>query len=58
MKRILCMLLLALGLSMPAFANPDFDLGPSVGTIAPDIGTLADSTGTPRSLSSVMGEKA
>jgi peroxiredoxin len=57
MKRILCMLLLALGLSVPAFANPDFDLGPAVGTAAPDIGTLADSTGTPRSLSSVMGEK-
>lgn len=57
MKRILCMLLLALGLSMPAFANPDFDLGPGVGTSAPDIGTPADSTGTPRSLPSLMGEK-
>jgi len=57
MKRILCTLLLALGLSLPAFANPDFDLGPAVGTTAPDIGTLADSTATPRSLSSVMGEK-
>jgi len=57
MKRILCTVLLALGLCVPAFANPDFDLGPAVGTTAPDIGTPADSTGTPRSLSSVMGEK-
>jgi len=57
MKRILCMLLLAFGLSMPAIANPNFDLGPAVGSTAPDIGTPADSTGTPRSLQSIMGKQ-
>jgi len=51
------MLLLALGLSMPAVANPDFDLGPAVGSVAPDIGRLADSTGKPRPLSSLIGQK-
>lgn len=57
MKRILCMLLLAFGLSIPATANPNFDLGPAVGSTAPDIGTPADSTGTPRSLRSIMGKQ-
>jgi peroxiredoxin len=57
MKRVLCALLLALGLSLPAAANPDFDLGPAIGATAPDIGTPADSTGTPRPLASLMGEK-
>lgn len=57
MKRILCMLLLAAGLSMPATANPNFDLGPAIGSTAPDIGTPADSTGTPRPLQSLMGKE-
>jgi len=57
MKRLICILLLALGLSVPAAANPGFDLGPAVGAMAPDIGTPADSTGTPRSLQSLMGKQ-
>lgn len=51
------MLLLAFGLSGLAAANPDFDLGPAIGSPAPDIGTLADSTGAPRSLRSLMGKQ-
>ena len=38
-------------------ANPDFDLGPAINAKAPDIGTPPDQTGTPRALSSLMGEK-
>src|SRR6476660_101215 len=41
----------------PLFANPDFDLGPPVNAKAPDIGSPRDFTGTPRTLTSVMGEK-
>jgi len=57
MTRLLYALLLAFGLSMPAAANPDFELGPAVGSAAPDIGTPADSSGTPRSLQSLMGKR-
>ena len=41
----------------PSRANPDFDLGPPINAHAPDIGTPRDSTGTPRALNSLMGEK-
>ena len=57
MTRLLFALLLAIGLSMPAAANPDFDLGPAVGSVAPDIGMPADSAGAPRSLQSLMGKQ-
>ncbi len=57
MTRLLCALLLAFGLSMPATANPNFDLGPAVGTTAPDIGTPVDSAGAPRPLQSLMGKQ-
>jgi peroxiredoxin len=40
-----------------ALANPDFDLGPAVGAQAPSIGTPPDSTGKPRALTSLTGEK-
>jgi peroxiredoxin len=50
-------LILALGLVMPAAANPDFDLGPPIGSKAPTIGTPLDNKGTPRSLESLMGKK-
>lgn len=57
MTRLLCALLLAFGLSVPAAANPAFELGPAVGAIAPDIGTPVDSTGAPRSIQSLMGKQ-
>ena len=41
----------------PLFANPDFELGPPVFAKAPDIGSPRDFTGTPRTLTSLMGEK-
>jgi peroxiredoxin len=50
-------LLLVLGLTASAAANPDFDLGPPTGTKAPIIGTPLDETGKPRSLESLMGDK-
>jgi peroxiredoxin len=40
-----------------ASANPDFDLGPATATQAPSIGMPMDSTGTPRALASLTGEK-
>ena len=43
--------------AIPSRANPDFDLGPPINAHAPDIGTPRDSTGTPRALNSLMGEK-
>jgi peroxiredoxin len=48
---------LFLGPVAPIAANPDFDLGPPIGTQAPTIGTLQDETGKPRSLESLMGDK-
>src|SRR5262245_13579300 len=50
----------ALGVALgvvPADANPDFDLGPSVNMKAPDIGMPLDQTGKPRTLASLMGDK-
>ena len=38
-------------------ANPDFDLGPAIGSVAPTIGTPLDEAGKPRSLQSLMGDK-
>jgi hypothetical protein len=44
----------AFGLSFSASAQ---DLGPAAGTRAPDIGLPLDQTETPRSLTSLMGDK-
>jgi peroxiredoxin len=55
--KIFAALLIALGLSVPAIANPAYDLGPATGTKVPDIGMPQDQTGKPRSLESLMGEK-
>jgi peroxiredoxin len=57
MGKLIAALVLAFGLAAPAFANPDFDLGPAVGAPAPAIGTPLDQSGKPRSLDSLMGEK-
>jgi len=54
--RILFVTLLVLGLAHPAYANPDFDLGPAVGAVAPSIGTPEDQTGKPRTIDSLMGD--
>ena len=54
--RIFIAALLVLGLVHSAYANPDFDLGPAVGTAAPSIGTPDDQTGKPRTLDSLMGD--
>jgi thiol-disulfide isomerase/thioredoxin len=48
---------LVLGPVAPVAANPDFDLGPPIGTQAPTIGTPQDETGKPRSLESLMGDR-
>jgi peroxiredoxin len=56
-NKFAAVLLLALGLSTPSLANPDFDLGPATGVTAPSIGTPSDQTGAPRSLQSLTGEK-
>lgn len=40
-----------------AMANPDYDLGPAIGTAAPPIGTPLDSSGKTRPLESLMGNK-
>jgi peroxiredoxin len=57
MTRFLAALFLMVSIAAPAAANPDFDLGPDVGTKVPPIGTPLDSTETPRTLQSLMGEK-
>jgi peroxiredoxin len=57
LKKTITALLLVLGLAAPAFANPDFDLGPAVGAKVPSIGMPQDQTGKPRALDSLMGEK-
>lgn len=40
----------------PAIANPNYDLGPPVGTKLAGFGTPSDQNGTPRSLGSLMGK--
>jgi peroxiredoxin len=55
--KLLAAVLLILGFAFPVAANPDFDLGPAINTVAPAIGTPSDQTGTPRSLDSLMGNK-
>jgi peroxiredoxin len=57
MRQLIAALVFALGLAAPAFANPDFDLGPAIGSKAPSIGAPQDETGKPRALDSLMGEK-
>jgi peroxiredoxin len=56
MTKFIAVILLAFGMILPAAANPDFDLGPDVGTKVPSIGTPLDETGKPRSLDSLMGK--
>jgi len=57
LKKFAAVLLIALGLTTPSLANPDFALGPATGVTAPSIGTPKDQTGAPRSLQSLAGEK-
>ncbi len=59
MRKFTTAVLLALGLalSLPAQANPDFELGPATGSVAPTIGMPMDQTGKPRNLASLMGDK-
>jgi peroxiredoxin len=57
MVKIAVAALMLFAAMVPAAANPDFDLGPKVGSAVPDIGTLLDSTSTPRTLKSLMGDK-
>lgn len=60
MGKFIAAVILAWGLTAPLFAvqaNPDFELGPAIGTIAPSIGMPQDETGKPRSLDLLMGPK-
>lgn len=56
MTKFVAILVLTLGLIAPAFAKPQMDLGPPIGTKAPTIGMPIDSKGIARSLDSVMGK--
>jgi peroxiredoxin len=55
--RFFAALLLTLGLTATAAANPTYDLGPATGTKVPTIGMPLDENGKPRSLESLMGDK-
>ena len=57
MGKFISIIILALGLALPAAANPGFELGPATGTVAPSIGAPLDETGKPRSLETLMGER-
>ena len=57
MKKYLTALFLIVGLVAPAAAKPDFELGPAIGSKAPAIGAPLDSTGKPRPLESLMGDR-
>jgi peroxiredoxin len=57
MHRFITVILITLGLFVPAAASPDFELGPATGTKAPTIGAPLDQTGTPRTMASLMGKK-
>ena len=57
MKKYLACLFFFIGFAAQAVANPEFDLGPPIGTKAPTIGTPLDEAGKPRSLDSLMGDK-
>ena len=59
MGKFITAAILALGLVLgpTASANPAFELGPATGSVAPSIGTPLDETGTPRPLTSLMGDK-
>ena len=57
MKRFLAALFLSIGLVAPVAAKPDFELGPAIGSKAPAIGAPLDSTGKPRPLESLMGDR-
>lgn len=46
-----------LALTIPASANPAYDLGPAVGSKVPSIGMPQDETGKPRALETLAGEK-
>jgi hypothetical protein len=50
LRKFIAVLFIALGLTTPSFANPDFDLGPATGVPAPSIGTPSDQTGAPLGL--------
>jgi len=55
MLKAVAIAVLAVGAMIGAAAAQD--LGPVLGTKAPDIGMPQDQTGTPRSMTSLMGEK-
>ena len=57
MIRIAAAALMFFAAMVPAAADPDFELGPKIGSTVPDIGSLLDSTSTPRTLKSLMGPK-
>ena len=57
MLRVAAAVVMLFAAVVPAAANPDFDLGPKVGSTIPDIGTPLDSTSTPRTLKSLMGAR-
>jgi peroxiredoxin len=57
MRKLITAAILLLGLVAPAMANPDFDLGPAVGSTSPSLGSPQDSTGTPRAMTSLVGER-
>lgn len=57
MIRIAAAALMFLATMVPAAANPDFELGPQIGSVIPAIGAPLDSTSTPRTLKSLMGPK-
>jgi len=54
--RFILALIVAFGMIQSASANPEFDLGPAVGTKAPSLGAPEDHTGKPRTLESLMGD--
>ncbi len=56
-KLVAIIVLFVLGFVAPALANPDFDLGPPIGTKAPSIGTPQDAAGKARSMQSIIGDK-
>ena len=57
MLRYIAAILFVFGLVAPVAANPDFDLGPPMGSKAPTIGTPLDESGKPRSMESLMGDR-
>ncbi len=57
MAKLVALVLFALLSVTPVAANPNFDLGPPIGTKAPSLGTPLDAAGNARSMQSLMGDK-